>query len=164
MLQKQINSPWTSSAGRLFDAIAALLNLVQISTFEGQAAMALEFAVTSTDESYPFTIQDYVDWTPTLQAILIDLERETSVGIVSAKFHNTMVEVILQFARQLKQERVVLSGGCFQNRYLCDRAITRLRAEGFQPYWHHRIPPNDGGIAVGQAIIAVHRSEGSLCV
>lgn len=157
MLKNDLNTPWTSSAGRLFDTIAALLNLVQISTFEGQAAMALEFAIesASTDESYPFVIhQGILDWSTTVEAIIAEIEQKTSVAIVSAKFHNTMVEVILQFARQWKQKRIVLSGGCFQNRYFSDRTIARLKAEGFQPYWHRHIPPNDGGIAVGQAIVA----------
>lgn len=157
MLQKELNTPWTSSAGRLFDAISALLNLVQISTFEGQAAMAVEFALEhiSTDEVYPSVIhQGIFDWSTMVEEIIADIEQKTSGAMVSAKFHNTMVEVILQFARQWKQKRVVLSGGCFQNRYFSDRTIARLQAEGFQPYWHRHIPPNDGGIAVGQAIIA----------
>jgi hydrogenase maturation protein HypF len=162
MLNNKLNTPWTSSVGRLFDAIAALLNLIQISTFEGQAAMVLESALDglTTDEFYPVALHHgLVDWSATVQSVISDIEQETSVAMISAKFHNTMVETIVQVAQQLKQERVVLSGGCFQNRYLSDRTISRLKAAGFQPYWHCRIPPNDGGIAVGQAIVAASQQS-----
>ena len=71
------------------------------------------------------------------------------------KFHNGLVEAIVSVARRMGQERVVLSGGCFQNRYLTERAIERLQKEGFRPYWHQRIPPNDGGIALGQVMAAL---------
>jgi hydrogenase maturation protein HypF len=76
------------------------------------------------------------------------------VGEISAKFHNALVEVIVAVARRIGEARVVLSGGCFQNRYLTERAVERLRTEGFQPYWHQRVPPNDGGIALGQVVAA----------
>jgi hydrogenase maturation protein HypF len=72
--------------------------------------------------------------------------------LISAKFHNTLVEVIVSVARRVGQPRVALSGGCFQNRYLTERAAARLEAEGFRPYWHQPIPPNDGGIALGQIV------------
>ena len=77
--------------------------------------------------------------------------RTSAVPSISAKFHNALVEMIVAVARLTGEPRVVLTGGCFQNRYLTERAVTRLRAEGFRPYWHQRIPPNDGGIALGQA-------------
>ncbi len=165
LLKQGLHTPWTSSAVRLFDASAALLDLVHIATFEGQAAMALECALTNvaTDEAYPFRIHPLVDWTLTLEAILLDIAHAMTVAMISAKFHNTMVEIILTIAQQLQQERVVLTGGCFQNRYLSDRTIARLRAAGFQPYWHRLIPPNDGGIAAGQAIVAAYRSEVKPC-
>jgi hydrogenase maturation protein HypF len=69
-------------------------------------------------------------------------------------FHNTLVEMMIAVARRVGEERIVLSGGCFQNRYLAERAIGQLIAEGFRPYWHQRIPPNDGGIALGQVVAA----------
>ena len=79
------------------------------------------------------------------------------VGRISAIFHNTLVEVIVRVSELCGESRVVLTGGCFQNRLLAERAIRRLRSEGFVPYWHERVPPNDGGIALGQ--IAALASE-----
>jgi hydrogenase maturation protein HypF len=84
------------------------------------------------------------------------------VGILAAKFHNTLVEMIIQVARHVQEPKVVLSGGCFQNRYLLSRAIRRLREEGFVPYWHQRVPPNDGGIALGQAMAGVRTKAGAV--
>ena len=77
-------------------------------------------------------------------------------GLASARFHNTLAEMAVAVAARMKVEKVVLTGGCFQNRYLTERMVSRLRSEGFRPYWHQRVPPNDGGIALGQ-IVAVKR-------
>ena len=96
-----------------------------------------------------------LDWAPMIEAILADVQRGVPVGEISAKFHNALAEVIVGVARRIGERRVVLSGGCFQNRNLTERAVTRLRAEGFQPYWHQRVPPNDGGIALGQIVAAL---------
>jgi hydrogenase maturation protein HypF len=178
MLAKNLNAPRTSSAGRLFDAVAAIAGLRQQTKFEGQAAMELEFALdgVATDQSYPLRISDdgfqgdlhvqtnseaashrqqsaaIIDWAPMMKAILNDVESGIPVGLISAKFHNALVETILAVAQQVGEQRVVLSGGCFQNKYLTERAIFRLREEGFRAYWHQRIPPNDGGIAGGPAV------------
>jgi hydrogenase maturation protein HypF len=73
---------------------------------------------------------------------------------MAAAFHNTLAEVIVAVAQRLGEPRVVLTGGCFQNRYLTERAVRRLRAAGFRPYWHQRVPPNDGGLALGQVVAA----------
>ena len=159
MLSKGINSPLTSSAGRLFDAVASILGLRQKATFEGQAAMELEFAIeNSTDEAYPLEITtgfpSIVDWAPMIPEILIDLKKGKSVGIIAAKFHNTLTEVIVAIAREVGESNVVLTGGCFQNRYLVERSIRRLSDTGFKPHWHQRVPPNDGGIALGQVVAA----------
>ncbi len=152
MLQKKINVPLTSSVGRLFDAVASLAGLRQSTRFEGQAAMELEFALTETDETYHLEImeRDVLDWGPLVEAILNDVHGGVSVSKISARFHNALVEAIVTVARCVKEERVVLTGGCFQNKYLTERAITRLRDAGFRVYWHQRVPPNDGGIALGQ--------------
>jgi len=164
MLARGLNSPVTTSAGRLFDAIASLVNVRQRVSFEGQSAMELEFALhdVETDEAYPVSISSTVeqfplrlDWSPMIRAILKDIESGTRVGIISARFHNALAEAIVEIARRIGQERVVLSGGCFQNRYLTERAVGRLQAEGFRPFWHQRVPPNDGGISVGQVIAAL---------
>ena len=77
------------------------------------------------------------------------------IGFLAAKFHNTLVESLVTVAGLVGEPRVCLSGGCFQNRYLTERSIRRLRDEGLQVYWHQRVPPNDGGIALGQAVAAV---------
>ena len=93
-----------------------------------------------------------------IAAILADIEHGASLGLISAKFHNALVEAIVTVAKRVGPNRVVLSGGCFQNRYLTERAVRRLQAEGFRPYWHQRVPPNDGGIALGQVIAALRTS------
>ena len=181
MLAKKLNSPVTTSVGRLFDAVASLVNLRQRIRFEGQAAMELEFALdgVKTDEAYPLPIADcrlpiektaehakgetrntqhatrILDWSPMIEAILTDIQHDIPIGQISARFHNALVEAIIAVARHAGQNRVVLSGGCFQNRYLTERAVRRLQAEGFRPYWHQRVPPNDGGIALGQVVAAL---------
>jgi hydrogenase maturation protein HypF len=90
-----------------------------------------------------------------LDALLSDLKQNTPASLISAKFHNGLAEAIISIAQRLGYESVVLSGGCFQNRYLTERAIHRLTQAGFQPYWHQRVPPNDGGISLGQLFAAL---------
>ena len=161
MLNRGLNSPWCSSIGRLFDVVASLVGLRQQMRFEGQAAMELEFALAgcATDETYPLPLVNQekasvLDWAPMIEAILCDLKCGVSTGDISARFHNTLAEALVLVAKQVGCERVALSGGCFQNRYLTERAVLRLRAESFQPYWHQRVPTNDGGIALGQIVAA----------
>jgi hydrogenase maturation protein HypF len=163
MLAKKINSPLTSSAGRLFDAVSSILGLRQRVTFEGQAAMELEYAIQpNIDDLYPFEITNgspsIVDWGPMIPEILFDLQKGDSAGIISAKFHNTLTEIIVAVACKVGEPRVLLTGGCFQNRILIERSVRRLSEAGFQPYWHQRVPPNDGGIALGQTIAAARSS------
>jgi hydrogenase maturation protein HypF len=95
-----------------------------------------------------------VDWEPLIRAVVQDVRNAIPLARISKKFHNTLVEVIVEVARRVAEERVVLTGGCFQNRILVESAVRRLLAEGFRPYWHQRIPPNDGGIALGQIVAA----------
>ncbi|WP_019498409.1 carbamoyltransferase HypF [Pseudanabaena sp. PCC 6802] len=161
MLCKRLNAPLCSSVGRLFDAIASLLGACQQASFEGQAAMALEFMLDDpeVEEHYEFELQEkIIDWSPAIAAILHDLEQEIPPHRISAKFHNTLVEIIVAVAKRSGESQVVLTGGCFQNKYLTERTIQRLKAEGFSPYWHQHIPPNDGAIAVGQ-VMAVARQQ-----
>ena len=164
MLQRKLNSPATSSIGRLFDAVAAIIGLRQQTRFEGQAAMDLEFALagTATDKFYQLPLVSrsalcILDWQPAIEEILREVRRGVAVGEIAAKFHNTLAEAIVAVARHTGLARVALSGGCFQNRPLLERTVTRLRAAGFQPYWHQRVPPNDGGIALGQVMAALRR-------
>lgn len=171
MLKRNLNTPITSSVGRLFDAIASIIGLRQRSHFEGQAAMELEFALDGfkTDEYYAFEILDptaepdapiVVDWAAMMQEILMDSHANLPLANLSAKFHNTLVEMIVAIAKRVGEERVILTGGCFQNKYLTERASQRLIEEGFCPYWHQRIPPNDGGIALGQIMAAWRELSG----
>ncbi|HEY3382427.1 MAG TPA: carbamoyltransferase HypF [Vicinamibacterales bacterium] len=158
MLERRVNTPRTSSVGRLFDAVAAIVGLRQHVRYEGQAAMELEFALdeVATDEHYPFDLRDggsecwAVDWAPLVDALVADVRAGRPVPLVSARFHNALVDALVAVASRTGVERVVLSGGCFQNRYLTEQSVRRLREAGFRPYWHQRVPPNDGGIALGQ--------------
>ncbi|MAS33833.1 MAG: carbamoyltransferase HypF [Anaerolineaceae bacterium] len=162
MLRHGVNAPVTSSMGRLFDAVAALLNLHQTVSFEGQAAMALEAAAADSSRRYSFGFDDgMLDWEPMLRRILDDLDNGIDKGEIAAKFHNTLVDMVLAVARRIGERFVVLSGGCFQNKYLLEATIDRLWAEGLTPYWPQQVPPNDGGIALGQVMAAAreYRSE-----
>jgi len=173
MLRRRLNAPVCSSAGRLFDAVAALLGLCTVNRFEGQAAMKLEFALTGVNISTGYRIdikpvrafqpgaaaratpQFVLDWGQMIEAILADCDAGVAVAEIAAKFHNALAEAIVALAHRSGQNRVVLSGGCFQNRYLTERTILLLERDGFKPYWHQRVPPNDGGIALGQAVAAI---------
>jgi hydrogenase maturation protein HypF len=162
MLVGGVNCPSTSSVGRLFDAVAALSGLGRISAFGGQAAMALEAAVgdASDDAGYHFSIEPgrkaglVVDWGPALEAILADLRAGAAPRDIAVRFHNMLAEVVVTVSGRLTAPRVVLTGDCFQNRYLSERTIAGLRRAGIEPVWNERIPPNDGGIAAGQIAAA----------
>jgi hydrogenase maturation protein HypF len=130
--------------------------------------MELEFSLEdcASDERYEFEIrpgsrasESLIDWTPLVKGILHDASSGTSTGLIAARFHNTLVETIVAMARHIGQPKVVLSGGCFQNRFLIEHAVHRLQSTGFRPYWHQRIPPNDGGIALGQVVAALRPME-----
>ncbi len=160
MLLKDLNSPRTSSVGRLFDAVASIVGLRQTAQFEAQAAMELEFLTLGvhSDQLYPYEICKSssidgvaeIDWKLIVLGIVDDVRRFVDVSLISTKFHNSLVSIVLDIAKQIGLEKVVLSGGCFQNVYLAEHCIESLRQEGFRPYWHQRVPPNDGGIALGQ--------------
>ena len=167
MLRQGLNSPVTSSAGRVFDVVASLVGLRQFVRFEGQAAMELEFAAVPemTDEAYtinhthdprePMTIS----WARMVIEILDDQRAGVPLGRIARKFHNAMADSIVHIAQHQECERIALSGGCFQNRLLTELAVNKLRAAGFHVYWHQRIPPNDGGIALGQIMAAARSSR-----
>ena len=168
MFAMNVSMPITTSAGRLFDAVASLMGRAQFVTYEGQAAMELEFLTETieTTERYSFSLERekqnehmIIDWSSIILEILADLDHTVPHSIVSTKFHNTLVEIIVAVARKVKENRVALSGGCFQNKYLTEHTVKRLREEGFRPYWHQRVPPNDGGISLGQvyAALRLHR-------
>jgi hydrogenase maturation protein HypF len=186
MIRKDINSPLTSSVGRLFDAVAALIGLRGWVSFEGQAAMDLEYITRDGIKSYyPFEFLDLtepvpslskdssriekepelhssvssspsyiVDWAPMILAILEDIRKGVPADEIATKFHNTLSEVVTSVANLLGMERIVLTGGVFQNGYLTERTCRRLEEEGFKSYIHQRVPPNDGGISFGQVAVA----------
>ena len=158
----------TSSAGRLFDAVAALLALRQESSFEAQAAMLLEqIAPTVPGAPYPYSLIEgrgedgaalvELDWRPVLRAVLADLGRGTAASAVAGRFHATMAQMIAATAEWMGLERVVLTGGCFQNAALLSLTARELGKGRFEVTTHGRVPPNDGGLAVGQAMVAAHR-------
>ncbi|MCU0365463.1 MAG: carbamoyltransferase HypF [Ignavibacteriaceae bacterium] len=165
MLSKKINSPITSSVGRLFDSVSSLLGICDRTNYEGQGAMMLEFVADLNEKgSYPFEIKEsdkfqpeadeplaqIVDWVPIIISIINDIRKDVKPSIISTKFHNTLAKVILEIAKKSGMKKVVLSGGCFQNALLTERTINLLQENNYKVYWHQRIPPNDGGIALGQ--------------
>ncbi len=169
MLERGVNAPVTTSAGRLFDAVAALVDLRQCTTYEGQAAAELEWAAASPDPgaAYDFPIRDgdggaplQVDWEPALHAILADLRSGVAAGVISGAFHRGLALAIAAVAARFGEATVVLSGGCFHNGRLTEAAVAELRAAGLTPWWHERVPANDGGLALGQAWWAA-RMEGA---
>jgi len=160
MLSQRVNCPLTSSAGRLFDAVSSLIGLRQKLNFEGQAAMELEAAATAVTElkAYPFSLGEnrgaiICDWMPMFDALLKDISQGLPAGVIAGKFHAALAELVVEVARKMSERSVVLTGGCYQNRLLTELTVARLRAAGFTAYWHQRVPPNDGGIAFGQAVL-----------
>jgi hydrogenase maturation protein HypF len=164
MLARAINAPATSSAGRLFDAFAAICGLRQHTSYEGQAAAELEWAATdsATGRRYFFPVREpvrrdaprIIDWQPALEAALADLRVGEPVSAVSEALHNGLAAAIAKFAIAVQQQYVVLTGGCFQNARLIETTVAALRNAGCDPIWHCRVPPNDGGVALGQAVWA----------
>ena len=165
VIRRRLNTPATSSMGRLFDAVAALCGLRPTISFEGQAAMDLEFAADAEEEgAYPMPVGNgspaVVDWEPMIAAVLADRQADVPVGTVSARFHNGLGELALSVARRWGGRQVVLTGGCFQNATLAAAVRRHLREGGFEVFTHHQVPPGDGGIALGQLSIAARRMEG----
>jgi hydrogenase maturation protein HypF len=155
-------SPLTSSAGRLFDAVAALCGVRAEVNYEGQAAVELEAAAEpAMRESYPLPGTEVLDARETLQAILADLGAGVSVADVAAKFHNAMAEAAARACAELARaegiELAVLSGGVFQNRLLLERTAEALEQAGLRVLTPRLLPPNDGGVAFGQAAVAAAR-------
>jgi len=151
--------PRTSSMGRLFDAVAALCGLIPRTSFEGQAAMQLQFAVDEDcGEAYAIPLAGdtpaVADWEPLIRGVLADRLRGEPLGRIAARFHNALADLAAAIAQRAALEQIVLSGGCFQNGVLAQRVRQKLRDAGFQVFVHRDVPPGDGGIALGQILVA----------
>jgi len=164
-----LNAPLTSSMGRLFDAVSALIGLSRVVTYEAQAAMTLEaVAAEGVEGAYRWDLQEgdpvVIDPAPLIRAILDDCLGGTPPPVISAKFHNAVAEMIRDVLVLLRGRegirRVVLSGGVFQNTFLLERTLRLLEGAGFEVFTHRLVPPNDGGIALGQAAVAGFRVSG----
>lgn len=154
-IRNGINTVNTSSAGRLFDAAASLLGLCQVSSYEGQAAMLLQAKaeeIIHDGSSYPGPAD--LDWRPLILGLLADREAGVETSVIAARFHQTMVNMIVAAATETPNMPVVLCGGCFQNAWLLEHAVTSLRNSGREVHWPRCLPPNDGAISVGQALAA----------
>jgi hydrogenase maturation protein HypF len=162
MLAHRVNTIDTSSCGRLFDAVASLIGLRQQINFEGQAAIELEtIAAEGVPDAYPFACDgDILDFRPAIERIVAEVRGDTAPPLIAARFHNTVAAAVVLFCSRLraaeKLNRVCLSGGTFQNIRLLAATLAGLRGLGFEVYIHAQAPPNDGGIALGQAMIAAH--------
>jgi hydrogenase maturation protein HypF len=165
MIDKQVNCPLTSSVGRLFDAVASLVGVRDRVTFEGQAAMQLEWlgADLCSAENYPYEIDKVarpmqIDTRPLIRAVAEDVDRGTTAALISRRFHSTLAAITADVCTTLGQEsgirRVVLSGGVFMNALLAREVSAKLAECGFSTFQHRRVPPNDGGLSFGQLAIA----------
>jgi hydrogenase maturation protein HypF len=169
MMERQVNSPLTSSCGRLFDAVAALIDLRHEVNYEAQAAIELEMCrdAAVAGQPYPFGLSEVgdlleIDSKPLFRAIVEDLLRRTAAGEISQRFHDGLVEALATVARMLRKRTslntVCLSGGTFQNTCLANGLEHQLKSDGFEVYTQSQVPAGDGGISLGQAVVAAHRA------
>jgi hydrogenase maturation protein HypF len=166
-IDRGLNAPLTSSAGRLFDAVASLLGVRDRVAFEAQAAMELEaLAAPQADVTYPARLEDTGDalvvrTTDVVRGVVDDLLRETPAAVIAARFHATLADVIVSVCGRIRERTgvgaVALSGGVFQNAWLLAAALDALETAGFEVYSHRDVPANDGGLALGQAAVAARR-------
>ena len=160
ILRSKINTPLTSSMGRFFDAAASLIGVRQEAKYEAQAAIELEALVDPAETGlYEFEIRaDEFDPAPLWQQLLADWRRGVRSTTLAARFHNSLVELNVELCRRIQRQTgvntVALSGGVWQNILLLERTIHQLRSAGFQVLYHHRVPTNDGSLALGQAMVA----------
>jgi len=168
MMERHVNSPLTSSCGRLFDAVAALINLRHEVNYEAQAAVELEMCrdEAAAGQPYRFGLGEegdllQIDSRPLFRAIVEDMLRGATTGEISQRFHDGLVEALMSIARVLRKRTslntVCLSGGTFQNTCLANGLEHQLQSEGFEVYTHSQVPAGDGGISLGQAVVATHR-------
>ena len=162
-VRQGFHSPWTSSLGRLFDGVAALLGVRGVISYEGQAAIELEMLAAEAEEAYEWPVEGeewplLLDPAPLVQQIVNDLKAGVGVPLISARFHGAVARALFEIASRVRERtgllKVALSGGVFANQLLLRRLLRRLREAGFEPLLHHRVPANDGGLALGQAVVA----------
>jgi hydrogenase maturation protein HypF len=163
MIERRVNSPLTSGVGRLFDAVSALLTGRAVTTYEGQAAIALEqLAAPGEHDPLPWEIAQsgdelHISSVALFSAVLDGLLSGTAPEVLAAQFHETLArgtaEVCARLAARHGVRRVVLSGGVFQNMRLLERTVVALERAGLEWFTHHRVPANDGGLSLGQAVI-----------
>ncbi len=175
MLERRFNTPQTSSAGRLFDAVASLVGVCDRVSYEGQAAVELEWLASASvaEGAYPFDIQQLspenatnapllLDTRPLIRAVVAEVQQGTEVARIARRFHTTVVKLITAVCLRLRQatglETVVLSGGVFLNALLTQETVAGLEQEGFRVYRHRRVPPNDGGLSLGQLAVTAART------
>lgn len=168
MVSKEINSPLTCSTGRLFDAVSALIQICGISGFHSEAPMRLEAAINKSETSaYSYSLTETISFRTTFKEILTDMESHKSAGEIAAKFHNMVINLVAEVCIQIRHDKglnkVALSGGTFQNKYLLENIENRLKSQGFNVYSPLLVPSNDAGIAPGQLAIASKKRK-SLCV
>jgi len=171
MLERRFQTPLTSSVGRLFDAVASLLAIRDRVSYEGQAAVELEWIASRVvpDGVYPFAIEQErsgdsgesllrIDMRPLIAAIVEEIGRKVAPAVIARRFHSTMVEMIAHVCVRLRKTTglnvVVLSGGVFLNALLTTETSSQLKQDGFRVYRHRLVPPNDGGLSLGQLAIA----------
>jgi hydrogenase maturation protein HypF len=165
MITRGLNSPPTSSMGRLFDAVAALIGLRNDALYEGQAAIELEAIAEQDAPAYPFAVTSdtpfQLDVRPTFAAIVTDIQQGVKRTRIAGRFHRTIAELLLAACRRIRDSHglsvVALSGGVFQNRLLLETLMMLLQADQFTAYTNRRVPPNDGGLSLGQAAVAAAR-------
>lgn len=160
MMERGVNTPTTTSAGRLFDGVAALLGLRGVCSYRGEAPVLLENLAhgTSEEKGYPMTLRKQgppmtLDWEPMLRALLSDANRSVPPAVISRRFHEGLSDGILLVAREAGIGQVAVTGGCFTNRLLTELTMAKLGAGGFTPVRHRLVPPGDGGLALGQAVM-----------
>jgi hydrogenase maturation protein HypF len=167
MIERGLNAPLTSSAGRLFDAVASLAGVRQVVSFEAQAALELEWLAAASPEygAYPFDIEAgapmAIDTRPLVRAVARDVRAGLATPVIGRRFHRTLVDVLAEVCRRIQAvdglDQVVLTGGVFFNALLADGAAARLAREGFRVYCHRLVPPGDGGLSLGQLAVAAAR-------
>ena len=163
MIEKKINSPYTSSLGRLFDGVAAMIGLREAVAFEGQAAMELEMAADLSETgAYEYAVPQgnrlEIPLEPIIRGIVEDIQRQAHPSEISGKFHNTLIRLFTDVCMGIRRQRgfaqVALSGGVFQNAIMLAGLTTDLENKGFEVLSHTQVPSSDGGIALGQAVVA----------